>query len=184
MLPRDQLAELGFHLILYPLTGLFAAARAIDSMYRTLTAEGTTLGDRGRLMTFAEFNELIGVDEKVRPCRAVRRGFAFGVGGTTLASSCPHPALRPPSPSLPGEGLIALSRWRERVPERAGEGLISTVNPSALDRLPPLHPRREHVGGLQVELLGHLEGVVELAHVRVAAVGAEGELRRRRPWPA
>jgi 2-methylisocitrate lyase-like PEP mutase family enzyme len=64
VLPKDQLASLGFQLILYPLTGLFAAARAIESMYRTLKAEGTTLGDAGRLMTFTDFNELIGADAK------------------------------------------------------------------------------------------------------------------------
>ncbi len=64
VLPRDQLAELGFQLILYPLTGLFAAARAVDSLYRELKQVGTTRGDSGRLFTFAEFNELIGVEEK------------------------------------------------------------------------------------------------------------------------
>jgi hypothetical protein len=33
-------------------------------MYRTLKENGTTRGDEGRLMTFAEFNGLIGVEEK------------------------------------------------------------------------------------------------------------------------
>jgi 2-methylisocitrate lyase-like PEP mutase family enzyme len=64
VLPKDQLASLGFQLILYPLSGLFAAARAIEAMYRTLKADGTTLGDASRLMTFTAFNELIGVDAK------------------------------------------------------------------------------------------------------------------------
>jgi 2-methylisocitrate lyase-like PEP mutase family enzyme len=64
VLPRQQLADLGFQMILYPLTALFAAARAIEAMYKTLNAEGTTLGHEDCLMTFAEFNALIGVDEK------------------------------------------------------------------------------------------------------------------------
>ena len=64
MLPKQQLIDLGFQLILYPLTALFASARVIDTLYRTLKSEGTTLGNEERLMTFAEFNELIGVDEK------------------------------------------------------------------------------------------------------------------------
>ena len=51
-------------MILYPLTALFASARVIDTLYRTLKAEGTTLGSEEQLMTFAEFNDLIGVDEK------------------------------------------------------------------------------------------------------------------------
>jgi 2-methylisocitrate lyase-like PEP mutase family enzyme len=64
VLPRQQLADMGFQLILYPLTALFAAARAIESFYQKLRADGTTLGEEHRLMTFAEFNALIGVDEK------------------------------------------------------------------------------------------------------------------------
>src|SRR3954471_3718607 len=64
VLPREQLAGLGFQLILYPLTGLFAAARAIDAMYRKLQADGTTLGDAGRQMSFDQFNALIGVEER------------------------------------------------------------------------------------------------------------------------
>ena len=64
VLAQSQLAEMGFQLILYPLTALFAAAWAIGSFYRKLRAEGTTLGEEQRLMPFSEFNALIGVDEK------------------------------------------------------------------------------------------------------------------------
>jgi len=64
VLPKQQLVDLGFQLILYPLTALFASARLIDSMYRTLKEDGTTRRETEQLMTFAEFNALIGVDEK------------------------------------------------------------------------------------------------------------------------
>jgi len=63
VLPKEQLAGLGFHLILYPLTALFAAARVIESSFQELMKEGTTQREADRLMTFAEFNELIGVNE-------------------------------------------------------------------------------------------------------------------------
>jgi methylisocitrate lyase len=76
VLPKDQMARLGFQLILYPLTGLFAAARAIEAMYLKLRAEGTTLGAEDRLMSFAEFNELIGVEERY----AMADRFGFGSG--------------------------------------------------------------------------------------------------------
>jgi 2-methylisocitrate lyase-like PEP mutase family enzyme len=78
VLPKEQMADLGFHLILYPLTGLFAAARAVEVMYRKLKAEGTTLGAEDRLMSFAEFNALIGAEE--RYALAER----FGVGSSEL----------------------------------------------------------------------------------------------------
>nr|VFJ49335.1 MAG: 2-Methylisocitrate lyase, PEP mutase family [Candidatus Kentron sp. DK] len=62
VLPRRELSDLGFQLILYPLAGLFGAARALEGIYRELLTEGTTLAEEGRLMTFPEFNDLIGVD--------------------------------------------------------------------------------------------------------------------------
>ena len=55
VLPKTQLAELGFQLILYPLAGLYASAHAL---------QGTTAGDEDRLIAFEQFNDLIGVDER------------------------------------------------------------------------------------------------------------------------
>src|SRR4029079_11999347 len=63
VLPKQKLAELGFHLILYPLAGLFAAAHGLASIYETIRKQDTTLGAESRLMAFDEFNELIGVEE-------------------------------------------------------------------------------------------------------------------------
>jgi methylisocitrate lyase len=64
LLPKTQLADLGFQLILYPLTGLYAAARALQRVYRTLLTEGTTSGTEQALVTFEEFNRLIGVEDR------------------------------------------------------------------------------------------------------------------------
>ncbi len=64
VLGRDELVQMGFQLILYPLSGLYAAAKAIDTMYRKLLADGSTTGEEQRLMAFAQFNDLIGVEEK------------------------------------------------------------------------------------------------------------------------
>jgi 2,3-dimethylmalate lyase len=64
LLPTRQLAEMGFQLIVYPLSALFASARAIESVYRELHDKATTLGAQSRLMGFEQFNELIGVERK------------------------------------------------------------------------------------------------------------------------
>jgi 2-methylisocitrate lyase-like PEP mutase family enzyme len=64
LLPTAELAALGFHLILYPLDGLFSAAKVIQRMYARLHSDGTTLGEDDALMTFDEFNDLIGVQAK------------------------------------------------------------------------------------------------------------------------
>ena len=64
VLSRQQLAEMGFALILYPLAGLFAAARGLTEIYQKLHRDQTTQGAYERLMTFTEFNDLIGVEAK------------------------------------------------------------------------------------------------------------------------
>lgn len=64
VLPKEKLVDLGFQIILYPLAGLFAAARVMEDVFRQLQVAGTTSGEAGRLMTFGEFNRLIGVEEK------------------------------------------------------------------------------------------------------------------------
>ena len=64
VLSRQQLADMGFALILYPLAGLFAAARGLAEIYQKLHRDQTTQGAYERLMTFTEFNDLIGVESK------------------------------------------------------------------------------------------------------------------------
>ena len=64
VLPKTQLAELGFQLILYPLAGLYASANALQAVYAKLLAVGTTAGDEDRLIAFEQFNDLIGVEER------------------------------------------------------------------------------------------------------------------------
>jgi 2-methylisocitrate lyase-like PEP mutase family enzyme len=74
VLAKEELAQFGFHLILYPLAGLYASARAIELTYEKLRDVGTTLGSEQPLMTFPEFNSLIGVEEKYALAQR------FGVG--------------------------------------------------------------------------------------------------------
>jgi 2-methylisocitrate lyase-like PEP mutase family enzyme len=69
VLGKDELAELGFQLILYPLSGLLGAAHTIEQIYQKLRADGTTTGVESQLMTFSQFNELIGVEEKYELAR-------------------------------------------------------------------------------------------------------------------
>ena len=66
VLQKNELAEMGFHLILYPLTGLYAAGKIMRDLYTKLHQDGTTLGMEENLLNFEEFNELIGVEEKYK----------------------------------------------------------------------------------------------------------------------
>lgn len=64
VLGQNELAALGFHLILYPLAGLFAAAHAMQAVCRRLRVAGTTVESGIPQLSFDEFNRLIGLDEK------------------------------------------------------------------------------------------------------------------------
>lgn len=64
LLTRDELAEIGFQLVLYPLSSLFSAAHAIREVCQQLHDEHATSSLQSRMMTFGEFNSLIGADDR------------------------------------------------------------------------------------------------------------------------
>ena len=64
VLPKEKLIEIGYQLIEYPLTGLYAAASALESIYQKLLDDQTTIGAEAQMMAFDQFNELIGVDKQ------------------------------------------------------------------------------------------------------------------------
>jgi methylisocitrate lyase len=66
VLSREQLAEMGFNLIVYPLSGVFAAAKALEDIYSKLLRDQNTSGMEGRMMSFESFNDLIGVEQKYK----------------------------------------------------------------------------------------------------------------------
>jgi 2-methylisocitrate lyase-like PEP mutase family enzyme len=60
----EELAEMGFFSVGFVLSGLYAAARAVERTMRELRRTGATDGVRDDLMTFDEFNNLVGVEER------------------------------------------------------------------------------------------------------------------------
>ena len=64
VLPRAELEKLGFQLIVYPLTGLFTAGHRLEQIYTTLLNDQTTIGSHDQMMSFDQFNDLIGVEAK------------------------------------------------------------------------------------------------------------------------
>ena len=63
LLTETKLSELGFQLILYPLAGLYASAKALETVYATLRTDGTTTAVADQLSAFEQFNSLIGVEK-------------------------------------------------------------------------------------------------------------------------
>jgi len=64
ILPLERAHELGFVSVGFVLTGLYAAARAIQQAYQHLLEHGTSQGLEERMMSFEEFGEVVGLEEK------------------------------------------------------------------------------------------------------------------------
>jgi len=62
LLTPAELHELGYDLIVSPLTALFAAARAMGEALAVLREQGTLRDQTGGLLTFDEFNEIVELD--------------------------------------------------------------------------------------------------------------------------
>jgi methylisocitrate lyase len=60
----QELKELGFTLIVWPLAPLYSVAKSLTEVYMTLRREGSTLTILDRLMDFDEFNGIVGLNEK------------------------------------------------------------------------------------------------------------------------
>ena len=64
LLSKEELRDLGFQMIVCPLAGLLAAARALRDTYRHLREHGTTRAILDRLLSFEEFNTLVDLEAK------------------------------------------------------------------------------------------------------------------------
>ncbi|KXZ45184.1 hypothetical protein GPECTOR_57g474 [Gonium pectorale] len=62
----EELRAMGFHLVVHPLSGLYAATRALLNVYGTLASQGSTREAMEGLAHFEEFNDLIGLEERIR----------------------------------------------------------------------------------------------------------------------
>lgn len=60
----EELHEMGFFSVGFVLSGLYAAARALQQTYAEIREKGTTLGLGDKLMPFDEFNALVGLEAR------------------------------------------------------------------------------------------------------------------------
>jgi 2,3-dimethylmalate lyase len=60
----QELRDLGFDLVVWPLAPLYSVAKSLAEVYGTLRREGTTTDILDRLMPFDEFNRIVGLEEK------------------------------------------------------------------------------------------------------------------------
>ena len=60
-LPARELQEIGYSAVIFPITTLYAAAKAVYDVLADLRENGTSAGSSDRMLCFREFNELIGL---------------------------------------------------------------------------------------------------------------------------
>ena len=60
----EELAEMGFFSVGFVLSGLYAAAHALENTYKTIRSQGSTDSLRDRMLSFEQFNELIGAETR------------------------------------------------------------------------------------------------------------------------
>lgn len=66
LLSVEDLQRIGFRLVLFSLTALFAATYAIREVLQTLKTKGVTKSFMDRMITFEEFNELVDLEKYKR----------------------------------------------------------------------------------------------------------------------
>jgi 2-methylisocitrate lyase-like PEP mutase family enzyme len=63
VLSAAALSALGYKIAIFPAAGFLAAGAALDSMYRTLEREGSSINATTPLYPFAEFTKLMGFED-------------------------------------------------------------------------------------------------------------------------
>jgi len=61
LLSSAELRELGYKMMVYPLSALFSAAKAVEETYRALFAEQSTAARQDAMVSLGQFEEIIGV---------------------------------------------------------------------------------------------------------------------------
>jgi len=74
MLKNDELEALGFNVTIYPTASIYVATKAMVDLWNGLKNDGTTANMMDKMVTFAEFNDLIGLDS----IRAIERNYSTG----------------------------------------------------------------------------------------------------------
>ena len=64
LLSPQELKDLAFDLIVWPLAPVYSIAKSLAEVYSTLRRDGSTVSILDRLMPFDDFNEIVGLQEK------------------------------------------------------------------------------------------------------------------------
>jgi methylisocitrate lyase len=60
----QELRDLGFELVVWPLAPVYAVAKSLTEVYSTLRRHGSTMDVLDKLMPFSDFNDIVGLNDK------------------------------------------------------------------------------------------------------------------------
>ena len=63
LLPNNELEAIGYRIVIYPTASTYLTTKAMMNLMNTLKNEGTTKGLMDQMVTFSEFNDLIGLTQ-------------------------------------------------------------------------------------------------------------------------
>jgi methylisocitrate lyase len=75
ILPAAELQKIGYAAVAFPVAATYAVARAVGELMATLKRDGTTAAYRRRMLSFDEFNALVGLPA-LRRAEAEKQDFA------------------------------------------------------------------------------------------------------------
>lgn len=74
MLPNEKLKEIGYSVVIYPTASIFVAARSMLQLMSHLKDNGTTAGMIDQMISFQEFNNLVGLDAAIKELEELMAG--------------------------------------------------------------------------------------------------------------
>ena len=75
-IPLDRLRELGYRIVIFPIGALLAATTAVRKLAAEIQAHGTPIALFSEMISFKEFNQMIGLSE----IQELERRFSFKTG--------------------------------------------------------------------------------------------------------
>jgi carboxyvinyl-carboxyphosphonate phosphorylmutase len=66
MLPNEKLLEIGYSIVIYPTASIFVTAQSMLQLMNYLKENGSTTGMMDQMISFQEFNDLVGLDAAIK----------------------------------------------------------------------------------------------------------------------
>jgi 2-methylisocitrate lyase-like PEP mutase family enzyme len=63
ILTAKELQDIGYSIVTFPLSTLYAAAWGVRMVMEELATRGTTAGTMDKMITFSDFNQLVGLED-------------------------------------------------------------------------------------------------------------------------